>query len=201
MEFSKYKTLSTIAKKIVDYDHVGYTSKLFMHVGAMFHPDFHKALDIGRMVSAHHSCVIGTHLTMVNSQGEKGCHAVSLWFNKQSSTSCGSCGSSGFLFDSNGKCTADHEWHIHMYYDHDMLCDIYKLDTSHKAGVQTMCPETPGYIHGGGYCVFYNLWLIDTFFKDKHKNVEYIPRILASALLDVDIAKYSKDILERVFLP
>lgn len=194
MEFSKYKHLAKFARRIVEQDHIPTLSKLYNYVGVTFIPDFKQALRAAKDMSKTQHVVIATHLSLEHYQTkEKQTHAVSLWFNQDGN---------GFLFDSNGEVNEEGVWEVDRYKDYATIRSVFGIRTSMRKGPQYYCPDTPGYIHHGAYCEFYQVLLMEKWFKhlaNKHCNVEHFPAKHFGWMEEVDMAQYSKEVLEKVF--
>jgi hypothetical protein len=186
IEFSKYGKLQHIVRRIVDHDDEFLISSLYQHLDALFIPKFWKAVQTAREMSLYRHVVIGTHLQMHNTYtDEYQMHAVSVWFNKNGK---------GFMYDPNGDALDD--WEFVGYKTHETIRRVFQIDSSR--GSPPPYVDSPGYIHGGGYCEFYNLYKlkdIPTHVQDD-SNIEQLAR---NPCTFPGIVQYSKDIVERVF--
>lgn len=194
MEFSKYKKFAPIVRRIVELNHEDVLSKLYNYVKVPFIPTFEEAIRVGRVLSATRNAVVATHLTMEHYKTrKKEQHAVSLWFNPQGR---------GFLFDPNGEVDQEGIWVVYKYNNYETMRRIFGIRTSAGVGPQIDCPHTPGYIHNGGFCEFYNLLLMEQWYKDlgdHQANIEHFPSEHYEWMREANMAEYSTSVLKRVF--
>lgn len=189
-EFVKFGKLAPLVQKIVNDDDVGLLTQLYKSKDVKFIPSFLDALNWARSESQHRNVVVATHLTLIHYESrEQQTHAVSLWFAKNGYK---------FLWDPNGEINDDGVWEVQHFQNYAKMRKLFGFETSMGQGPQTRCPHTPGYIHFGAYCEFYNvlmmeLWLestkpMETFLQTKHPE-----------LWHVDMAKYSLHLMRKVF--
>lgn len=164
-EFSKFGRYAKFVRKLVDQNEVRTCTQFYGSVGVPFVPDFAEAHQVARARSVKQHTVVATNIEYTSTPHSSVVlpHAVTIWMDRQNADS--------FVFDPNGAVHPEDRFVVRKYGTLDELGQMYRIGVPQDPGPQRECPDTPGFIHGGGYCDFYNYWMIQSYFNQESPSI------------------------------
>lgn len=185
-EFCKFGRVARQIRQLVDHN-IG-VKTLYKKLHVLFLPDFVQAFHQAEKLAQTHHAVVATHLVMVNKDTHKTqSHAVSIWMDYKNKTN--------FLFDPNGRSLPDDLYEIQGWKTLDNLSKVFSIRVPKVLGPQRGLPDTPGYIHHGGYCEFINYMMIEQYYAPTSPSIVRQISNPQNWKIDVCMGEYVKNLV------